>query len=345
MEPTIDLAGHKVGLEHPPVVFAEIGINHEGDVRVAMAMATSAINAGATFVKHQTHIPEAEMSKEAQATIPGNSDVSIFEVMERCALSEKDEALLAEHVRSLGAVFFSTPFSREAVERLERLDVPFYKIGSGECNNYPFVDFVASTGKPVVLSTGMNSIANVEKAVEILEARKVQYALLHTTNLYPTPSELLRLGGLEELRESFRAPVGLSDHSISNAACLGAVALGASILERHFVDSKSRPGPDVVCSMDPVELEQLLEWSSQLFLARGGRKSLAPQEQVTANFAFASVAALSDIREGEELTTENCFPIRPGTGFYSPSDYLGLIGRRTKTFIPARTQLAPDMIV
>ena len=344
MEPTIELAGHKVGIEHPPVIFAEIGINHEGDLGVAMDMATAAIRAGATFIKHQTHIPKAEMSREAQDTIPGNSDVSIFEVMVRCALSEDEEVQLAEHVRNQGAVFFSTPFSREAVERLEKLEVPFYKIGSGECNNYPFVDFVASTGKPIVLSTGMNSISNVAKSVEILEKRGVEYALLHTTNLYPTPSELLRLGGLEELRESFPVPVGLSDHSISNAACLGAVALGASILERHFVDSKDRPGPDVICSMDPIELEQLISWSNQLFLARGGKKSLAPQEQVTADFAFASVATITDVQAGQELTEENCFPVRPGTGFYGPSDYLSLLGRRAKVFIPARTQMSPEML-
>lgn len=344
MAPRITLAGFDVGLDMRPQVFVEIGINHGGDLATAKQMASAALERGATFIKHQTHIPESEMSREAEKTIPGNSDLSIFDIMKKCALDFEEERELADFVQDKGGVFFSTPFSREAVDRLEALEVPFYKIGSGECNNYPFVDFVASTGKPVVVSTGMNNLASVKKTVDILESRSVPFALLHTTNLYPTPSELLRLGGVSELAQNFHCPIGLSDHSISNAACLGAVALGASILERHFVDSKSRIGPDVVCSMDPDELSQLLDWSNQLFLARGGSKGLLNQEQVTANFAFASVSSIRDIREGEALSLENCFPIRPGTGEYPPDTYESLLGRRVNQFVPARTQISKDMI-
>ncbi|MEY4990997.1 MAG: hypothetical protein RIS08_1223, partial [Actinomycetota bacterium] len=182
----IELAGTCVGIDFEPVVFAELGINHGGDLAVAKELASSALSAGARFIKHQTHIPDAEMSSEARSAIPGNSDKSIFEIMEECSLTESEEFELAAHVRGLGGVFFSTPFSREAVERLESLDVPFYKIGSGECNNYPFVDYVASKGRPVVLSTGMNTLREVSRSVEILKSRGVEFALLHTTNLYPT---------------------------------------------------------------------------------------------------------------------------------------------------------------
>jgi N-acetylneuraminate synthase len=339
MNPSIELAGITVGVDYVPQIFVEIGINHGGELEVALNMAQAAISAGAKFIKHQTHIPDAEMSKEAETVVPGND-----EVIKRNSLSLDEEKVLADYVRSHGAVFFSTPFSREAVEHLESIEVPFYKIGSGECNNYPFVDFVASTGKPVVLSTGMNDVTSVTRATEILQNRGVPFALLHTTNLYPTPHSLLRLGGLTELMENFSVPIGLSDHSTSNAACLGAVALGASLLERHFVDTKSRVGPDVSCSMDPNELMQLLDWSSQLFAARGGKKFLSDEEQITANFAFASVSATRDIEPGEILTRENCFPIRPGNGEFLAQDFEGILGRRVIAPIEKRTQITSDRL-
>lgn len=344
MQSEILLGDVEVGPERPPVVFAEIGINHEGSLETAIQMARAAINSGAKFIKHQTHIPDAEMSREATLTIPGNAQDSIYEIMTRCALTEAEEKKLADFVRNSGAIFFSTPFSREAVDRLERIEVPFYKIGSGECNNYPFVDYVAQTGKPIVLSTGMNDLLSVSRAVEVLRSRDVDFALLHTTNLYPTPSEYLRLGGLVALRQVFGDPVGLSDHSTSNAACLAGVALGASILERHFVDSKKRPGPDVICSMDPGELEQLLDQSKTIFHARGGAKEMHPAERITAEFAFSSVATVRDVRRGEILTYENIFPVRPGTGTFGPDDYPYILGLRAACDIPARTQLSNDML-
>ena len=141
-------------------------------------------------------------------------------------------------------IFISTPFSRAAADRLQRMNVPAYKIGSGECNNYPLLKHIASFGKPMILSTGMNTIESVGKAVAILESARVPYALLHTTNLYPTPPHLVRLGAMVELGKAFpRAVIGLSDHTTDNVACLGAVALGASILERHFTDRMDRVGP------------------------------------------------------------------------------------------------------
>lgn len=345
MEVSIELAGQQVGSNFEPVVFAEIGINHEGSLQVAKEMATAAISAGGRFIKHQTHIPDAEMSREANLTVPGNASESIFEIMQRCSLSESEESELARHVRQLGGVFFSTPFSREAVERLEKIDTPFYKIGSGECNNYPLVEYVASKGKPVVLSTGMNNLTSVGKAVEILKRNRVPFALLHTTNLYPTPAKLLRLESMRQLQESFKAPVGLSDHSTSNYACISSVVLGASILERHFTDSKSRTGPDIICSMDPEELAELLQASKEVFQARGGSKEMAEDEAITARFAFSSVAIIRNVEAGEVLTSENSFPIRPGTGPYGPEDYYELLGREVKRSIPARTQLQPDHLL
>jgi N-acetylneuraminate synthase len=323
------IADRMIGDNHPPVVIAEIGINHEGSIDLAIAMADAAIDAGAEIVKHQTHVVEDEMSSEARRVIPGNADVSIYEIMERCALSEKDEYSLMQHIISRGSIFISTPFSRAAAVRLAKFDVPAYKIGSGECNNYPLIRHIARAKKPIILSTGMNSIETIRPAVDIFRKERVPFALLHCTNVYPTPYNLVRLGAIQTLKEAFPdAVVGLSDHTMTNHTCLGAVALGASILERHFTDRMDRPGPDIICSMDPGGLRDLIEGSKNIFDARGNDKSAVEAEAPTIAFAFASVVVLADIEAGQVLTEENLWLRRPGGGDYSSLDYDGLIGRR-----------------
>lgn len=322
------IAHRWIGDEHPPVVIAEIGINHEGSIETAISMADAAIDAGAEIIKHQTHIIEDEMSNEAKLVIPGNADVSIYEIMDRCALSEPEERRLMEHVQQRGAIFISTPFSRAAVDRLVKFDIPAFKIGSGECNNYPLVKYIARFGKPVIISTGMNSIETVRPSVEILRKANVPYALLHCTNVYPTPPELVRLGAISRLKEAFPdAVVGLSDHTTSNYPCLGAVALGASILERHFTDRMDRPGPDIVCSMDPGALSALIEGARIIFAARGGEKVPVEAEAPTIAFAFASVVAIEDIGPGQVLSEQNIWLKRPGGGDFSVLDYETLLGK------------------
>lgn len=329
-----------IGDEHAPVVIAEIGINHEGSIETAIAMADAAIDAGAEIIKHQTHIIEDEMSDEAKLVIPGNADVSIYEIMGRCALSEPDERRLMEHVQRRGAIFISTPFSRAAVDRLVKFDIPAFKIGSGECNNYPLVKYIARFGKPVIISTGMNSIETVRPSVEILRKANVPYALLHCTNVYPTPPELVRLGAMCRLKESFPdAVVGLSDHTTSSYPCLGAVALGASILERHFTDRMDRPGPDIVCSMDPAALSALIEGSRIIFAARGGEKAPVEAEAPTIAFAFASVVSIKDIAPGQLLSEDNIWLKRPGGGDFSALDYESLLGRKALAGIHSGSQI------
>ena len=328
MKKYINIDGKKIGNDFSPVVIAEIGINHEGDLNVAKQMVDAAHQAGAEIVKHQTHVVEDEMSAAAKKVIPGNTDVSIYEVMERCALNEEDETELKRYVEEKGMIFISTPFSRAAADRLERMNVQAYKIGSGECNNYPLIEHVASFGKPMIVSTGMNDIESIEKTVAILEKYNVEYALLHCTNVYPTPPHLVRLGGMQELQEKFpNAVIGLSDHTVNNNACLAAVALGASILERHFTDSMDRPGPDIVCSMDPKSLTELIEGSREIFQMRGGKKEAAAEEQVTIDFAFSTVVAISDIEEGEAFTKDNIWVKRPGTGEIKAEHYNDILGK------------------
>jgi N-acetylneuraminate synthase len=343
MKPKFSILGRDIGLDYPPVVIAEIGINHEGNLDLAIQMVDAAINSGAEIIKHQTHIIEDEMSEEAKSVVPGNTDLSIYEVMRRCALNESEEKSLMDYVIQKGAIFISTPFSRAAADRLMRFNIPAYKIGSGECNNYPLVRYIASAGKPVILSTGMNSISSIQPSVEILRKAGVPFALLHCTNIYPTPPQHVRLGAMVELQDAFPdAIVGLSDHTINNYACLGAVALGASILERHFTDDMQRPGPDIVCSMDSVALSHLIDGSNTIYLQRGGKKEPIAEEMATIAFAFASVVVIKDVAPGEVLTEDNLWVRRPGGGDFLASDYDSLIGRKVKRFVHNGSRLHHD---
>lgn len=343
--PQIEIAGRLIGDDYRPVVIAEIGINHGGSLDLAINMANAAIDAGAEIIKHQTHVIEDEMSEEAKSVIPGNADISIYEIMKNCALSEQNELKLMRHIHRRGAIFISTPFSRTAADRLRRFDVPAIKIGSGECNNYPLIKHVAQMGKPVIISTGMNTIESVRPSVEILRVAGVSYALLHCTNVYPTPPELVRLGAMTKLREAFPdAVVGLSDHTTSNYTCLGGVALGASILERHFTDSITREGPDIICSMDPKALSELIEGSCIIFAASGGEKGPVEAEAPTIAFAFASVVAIKDIQPGEKLTEENIWVKRPGGGDFGVLDYERLLGKEALLPIKRGFQIRKDQI-
>ena len=345
MNPFIDIAGRKTGPDYPPLVIAEIGINHEGSLQTAKEMVDAAKRAGAEVVKHQTHIVEDEMSSVAKKVIPGNADVSIYDIMERCALNESDELELKQYVESKGMIFISTPFSRAAAERLRKFDIPAYKIGSGECNNYPLLEHIASFGKPVILSTGMNTIESVSKAVAIFDKYNVPVALLHTTNLYPTPIHLVRYGAMTELHEAFPNKVfGLSDHTLNNNACLGAVALGASILERHFTDHMQRTGPDIVCSMDENACRELIVSSNEIWQMRGGKKEPAKEEQVTIDFAFATVCSIAPIKKGDTFTKDNIWVKRPGTGKIPAEEFNGIIGKKATRDIGDDEQLTYDDI-
>ena len=335
------IGNRMIGYNHEPLIICEIGINHEGSLQTAFEMVDAAHIAGAEVIKHQTHIVEDEMSDEAKSVIPGNADISIYEIMERCALNEEDEIKLKEYVEDKGMIFISTPFSRAAALRLQKMNIPAYKIGSGECNNYPLIKLVASFGKPIILSTGMNTIESIKKSVDIIREANVPYALLHCTNIYPTPYEAVRLGGMADLAEAFPdAVIGLSDHTLDNYSCLGAVAVGGSILERHFTDNMNRPGPDIVCSMEPSAFQQLKEGAHALSLARGGKKdTLIDGEKPTKDFAFASVVADKEIKKGEKLSANNLWVKRPGTGDFSADDYESLFDKVARKDIPKGAQI------
>ena len=190
------------------------------------------------------------------------------------------------------------------------------------------------------MSTGMNDIRSISKGVSIFRRYKISYALLHCTSLYPTPYEKVRLGALNELRKSFPdAVIGLSDHTVDNYACLGAVSLGASILERHFTSSKKWTGPDIAVSMDPFDLKQLINGSRAIFAASGGKKEILPEEKSTIDFAYACVVAIKNIKKGEEFSKENIWVKRPGTGEIKAVNYKNVLGKTATANIKKDQQI------
>lgn len=335
----------EVGYGCRPLVIPEIGINHNGSLAVAKEMVYAAYKSGARIVKHQTHIVEDEMSGAAKNVIPGNADISIYDIMEQAALNKFDEYELMKYTESLGMEFISTPFSRAAAERLESFGVKAYKIGSGEMNNLPLIRHIAKFGKPMIVSTGMNDLESIKRTVKILEEEKVPFALLHTTNLYPTKPEWVRLGAMQEMMQAFpHVPIGLSDHTVNNNACIAAMALGAVILERHFTDSMNRKGPDIVCSMDPKALQELLGAAQEVPAMLGGKKAPIQEEQVTIDFAYATVVTIADIKAGDVFTTDNVWVKRPGTGQILAKDFEQILGKTAKVDISSDTHLTWDMI-
>jgi len=334
------IGNRQIGPQHSPLVIAEIGINHGGSLAVAKEMVRLAAGAGCELIKHQTHIIEDEMTDEAKSIFPPNADVSIWHVMERCALSLPDEAELKRYTESLGLIWISTPFSRAAADFLETLDVPAYKIGSGEADNLPLIRHIARKGKPVILSTGMQTIDTIRASVAILEASGVNYALLECTNLYPSPPEIVSLQGVTDLKAAFpNAVVGFSDHSIGPEMALASVALGACILERHYTDSRYRIGPDIINSMDPAELRFLIDRSREIHTALHNPKQRTPAEEPVYHFARASVVADRDLPEGHVISEADIWARRPGSGEIAGYEFDKVVGMRMTRAVTRNTQL------
>ena len=340
------IAHREIGPAHPPLVIAEIGINHGGDLNVAKEMVRLAAAAGCEMVKHQTHILEDEMTDEAKQIFPPNADVSIWDVMAGCALSLEDEAELKRYTEELGMIWISTPFSRAAADYLETLDVPAYKIGSGEADNLPLIRHIARKGKPVILSTGMQTIETMQASVQILEDAGVEYALLECTNLYPSPAEIVSLKGVTDLKTAFpNAVVGFSDHSIGPEMALASVALGACILERHYTDTRYRKGPDISCSMDPAELRFLIDRSREIWIAANNDKKRTGPEEDVYRFARASVVADADLPAGHIITEADIWARRPGSGEIPGYDFDKVVGKTLRTAVKRNQQLTWDMLI
>lgn len=338
MQPEIRIADRVIGSVYRPLVIAEVGINHDGDFDRALRMFRDVADSGGECVKIQSHIVDDEMVPND--VVPGNATEPIWDMMQRCALDPEMERELKRFAEELGLLFLSTPFSRAAANHLDAMDVAAFKIGSGECNNYPLVDHVASFGRPMIVSTGMNDLPSIAPTVAILRRRRVPFALLHCTSIYPTPYGHVRLGALAQMAAAFPdAVLGLSDHSPSIFPLLGAVPLGASVLERHFTSDAAWDGPDVPVSMTPAELSLLMQGVEAIHASLGGTKEILAEEQPTIDFAYSSVVTIEPVVSGAELTRANLWVKRPGTGEIPAAGYERILGRRVVRDLPADAQV------
>lgn len=339
----MNIKGRVIGADQFPLVIAEIGINHNGNIEIAKKMVLEASKVGAECIKHQTHFVEDEMTIEAKNIFPPNANVSIWEVIENNSLSKDEEIELKKFTEDLGMIYISTPFSRSAADFLAEIDVPAFKIGSGECTNIPLIRHITQFKKPVILSTGMTSIDNVKKSVDLLESSNIEYALLECTNLYPSPPEFVSLRGLTELKINFpNAIIGFSDHSIGPHIALSSVALGACIIERHFTDSLYREGPDISCSMDPIELKTIIDRSKEIFIASKNPKQRTNPEEEVFKFARGSIVADKNLSPGTIIKESDIWARRPGNGEIAASEFDKLIGKKLKNPILYNTQIKWD---
>lgn len=327
----------------PPLIIAEIGINHGGSLEDAKKMVELAAASGCECIKHQTHIIEDEMTNEAKNIFPPNAEISIWEVMKRNALPLSDEVELKKFTEKLGLIYLSTPFSRKAVDFLDSLDVPAFKIGSGESDNLPLLRYIASKKRPVIMSTGMQTINSIRESVKILEATNLEYALLECTNLYPSPPENISLKAIGELKQNFpNAIVGFSDHSIGPEMALASVALGACIVERHFTDSRYRKGPDISCSMDPAELRFLIDKSKEVHKATLKSKFRSLAEEDVYKFARSSVVAEIDLKSGHIIKEQDIWARRPGSGEIPGFEFDKIVGKKLIKNVKKNQQLKWD---
>lgn len=339
----------QLGPNAPCFIIAEAGVNHNGDLDLAKRLVDTAVAAGANAVKFQTfkaarlvtsEAPKAEYQQRATA---GNE--SQYEMLRRLELSTEAHQELIAYCRRLGIIFMSTPFDEESADFLDELGVSIFKLPSGEITNLPFLAHVARKGKPLIISTGMSYLGEVELAVRTVEeAGNRQFVLLHCVSNYPADPADTNLRAMNTMATAFGLPVGYSDHTLGLEISLAAVALGACVIEKHITLDRSMPGPDHNASLEPDELAALVKGIRIVEAALGdGRKEPAASEANTAAVARKSLVAAKDVPAGTTLTEELIAIKRPGTGL-PPAMRGQLVGRTMRVSIPAGTLLTLEML-
>lgn len=345
----VEIGGRRVGSGYPTFVIAEAGVNHNGDLELARQLIDVAVQAKADAVKFQTFITEESISPLApqaayQRENTGKPE-SMFEMVKRLELPMEAFAELKYYCQSRNIVFLSSPFDLQSVEVLDRLDVPAFKIASGEITNLPFLEYVAARRRPIILSTGMSYLAEVETALRTIEqSGNPPVILLHCVSNYPAAAADVNLRAMSTMAREFELPVGYSDHTSGVEVALAAVALGACVIEKHFTLDRNLPGPDHKASLEPDELIALVSGIRMVKDALGdGRKQPAASEMDTARVARKSIVAARDIHPGEVLTRESIAIKRPGTGLL-PALRDQVIGRKARHEISAGTPITLEVL-
>ena len=324
-----------IGEGKPCFIIAEAGVNHNGSIKLAKKLIDAAKDAGADAVKFQTFktekivIKNAEKAKyQKETTGVGESQYGMLKKLE---LTEEDFRELADHAKEKEILFLSSPFDKESVDLLYELDVPAFKIGSGEITNFPLLKHIAKKGKTIILSTGMATLGEVEEALNVIRSEGVEKViLLHCVSNYPARIEDVNLRAMETLKHAFKLPVGFSDHTLGITASIAAVALGACVIEKHFTLDRNLIGPDHKASLEPDELKEMVKTIRDVEKALGDwiKRPTINEEEIK-KIARRSIIAKMDISEGTVITEDMLDIKRPGTGI-EPKYFDFVIGMRAK---------------
>lgn len=340
MKPIINIGDRPVGADHPPYVIAEACINHEGDIHIARKMTYIAHAMGADAIKFQLHVLSDEMLREAPKS--DNFEEPLYNALDRTNLSVAEHRELKVLCETLGIDYLCTPFSRASADLLVReVGVKAIKIGSGELTNIPLQRHIASKGLPMIVSTGMSTVEEVAQTVAVHKTAGAQFVLTHCVSAYPCPYERVNMGVIPLYREMFEVPVGLSDHSVGIYTSLGAIALGACIIEKHFTLDRTMPGPDHKSSLEPYELGELVKGCHAVWAARGANREIFPEERQIVAWARESVVSLKSIPKGTRITVDLVSVKRPspGPGAIPAKDLDRVIGTVAKSDIAADRQI------
>jgi len=345
----VDIGGRRVGPGHPTFVIAEAGVNHNGDLDLARRLIDAAVRAQADAVKFQTFITEESISTVAPQAAYQRRNTGVtesqFDMVKRLELPPEAFAELSDYCQSRKIIFLSSPFDAPSVDLLDRLNVPAFKIASGEITNLPFLEYLASQRRPIILSTGMSYLAEVETALEAIgRAGNPPVILLHCVSNYPAEANDVNLRAMATMSQKFQLPVGYSDHTRGIEVSLAAVALGACVIEKHFTLDRNLPGPDHKASLEPHELADLVRGSRLVEASLGdGLKRPAASEMDTARVARKSLVAAQDICAGDVLTRESIAIKRPGTGL-PPAMRDQVIGRKARIDISEGTPITTEVM-
>lgn len=329
MQQTVTIGGRAIGQGQPPYTIVEACVNHQGDFTIAKEMVHFARAMGADAIKFQMHILDDEMLREVPMS--QNFEVSLWDTIDATNFTTEQHQQLMALCSDIGIQYLCTPFSRASADVLDQLGVAAFKTGSGELTNIPFMEHLAAKGKPVIVSTGMSLLDEIAETVEVFKAADTPLILMHCVSAYPCPYERVNLGMVPRLAELFKVPTGLSDHTPSIYTALGAVALGACAIEKHFTFDRSLPGPDHKSSIERYELGELVRGCDAVFRAGGAKREIFPEEQEIVAWARESVVTITDVPRGAVLTDEMLSVKRPSPaeGAIAAKSLSSVIGKKT----------------
>ena len=317
------------------IIIAEAGVNHNGSLEKAKLLIDVASEAGVDFVKFQSFkanklVSPSARKAEYQKKNMGNNDDNQLQMLRDLELSEKDHDVLIEYCNQKNVAFFSTAFDVDGLSYLDSLGLDLFKVPSGEITNYPYLRKLAEIGKPVILSTGMSNLVDIERALEVLEQGidRSMITILHCNTEYPTPMEDVNLKAMNTIESHFNTAVGYSDHTMGIEVPIAAVALGARVIEKHFTLDRELPGPDHKASLEPNELIEMVRAirNTEKALAGSGIKEPSSSEKSNISIARKSIHAKNDLKKGSILKEEDLIPLRPGDGI-SPMEWENIIGK------------------